>query len=80
MTDAKSAVTFRGEQKLGSFDRSAEAAESRARETRGSRYRAHAFCGHVVTRESQFIIAFRDRCMSCGLLPRAKYSQRERRG
>lgn len=79
MTDAKSAVTFRGEQKLGSFDRSAEAAESRARETRG-RDRAHAFCGHVVTRESQFIIAFRDRCMSCGLLPRAKYSQRELRG
>lgn len=30
----------------------------------------------VVTRESQFITAFRDRCMSCGLLPGAKYSHR----
>lgn len=30
----------------------------------------------VVTRESQFITAFRDRRMSCGLLPEAKYSHR----
>jgi len=79
MTSAKSAVPFRGEQKLGSLDRELQR-KLRDRDAREMFARSHArfLRPHrgVVTRESQFITAFRDRCMSCGLLPGAKYSYR----
>lgn len=77
MTDAKSAVLFRGEAEVGIVrSSSGSCGIASSWDARAVAIARALFAAASWRAKASLSSRFRDRRMSCGLLPRAKYSQR----